>query len=434
METRASYVIVGAFVLSFFAAIVLAILWLADVDIDDDVTHYDIFFEGSVSGLSIGNPVRYSGIPVGIVTDMRISPDRFGEVQVVIEVPETTPIHEDAVARLEYQGITGVAFIQLNGGTANAPPIRPKPGRERAEIRSEVSGLQQVLESAPEIMGNLRDLASQASKLLNDDNIAHINATIGNIDRFSGALAESSEDVTVLLQQGASTLEQLSRTAEDAQRLVSAFADRGEGLAGATEETIVEARDLVRDMRRFTAQLDDIAKQAAPVIGSADSAIGSYAALAEDLRRDGTALAARLTATLDKVDGMVVTANDRIGSVADTTQDTLGRYSALADTVAPKIDGVASDASEAVANLSAISGELRQAATSIAGAAGEAEALIAENRTPVTNFTATGLYEFTQMLSEMRVLISSLTRITNQIERDPAQFFFGDSQQGYDLE
>ncbi len=101
METRASFVIVGAFVLSFFVAIVMAVVWLADVDIDDDVVQYDVFFEGSVSGLSVGNPVRYGGIPIGIVTDMRISQDRFGEIQVVIEVPQDTPIREDAVASLE---------------------------------------------------------------------------------------------------------------------------------------------------------------------------------------------------------------------------------------------------------------------------------------------------------------------------------------------
>jgi len=58
METRASYVIVGAFVTSFFMAVVLAVVWLADLDIDADTTLYDVFFTGSVSGLAIGNPLR----------------------------------------------------------------------------------------------------------------------------------------------------------------------------------------------------------------------------------------------------------------------------------------------------------------------------------------------------------------------------------------
>jgi phospholipid/cholesterol/gamma-HCH transport system substrate-binding protein len=112
----------------------------------------------------------------------------------------------------------------------------------------------------------------------------------------------------------------------------------------------------------------------------------------------------------------------------------MDRYAALADTVAPMVETVSRDASAAVSDLSAISGDLRSAATSIAGAADEARLLISENREPVTNFSNTGLYEFTQLLSEMRILVNSLTRITSQIERDPAQFFFGDSQQGYEAE
>ncbi|WP_420417709.1 hypothetical protein [Pacificispira sp.] len=120
--------------------------------------------------------------------------------------------------------------------------------------------------------------------------------------------------------------------------------------------------------------------------------------------------------------------------MADTAEATLGDYSQLAGNVAPMVEGVARDASSAVANFSAISADLRLAATNIAAAADEAKHLIAENRDPVTSFTSTGLFEFTQLLADMRTLVSSLTRITNQIERDPAQFFFGDSQQGYEVQ
>jgi phospholipid/cholesterol/gamma-HCH transport system substrate-binding protein len=488
METRASFVIVGAFVLSFFVAIVAAVVWLADLEIDADTVQYDVFFEGSVSGLSVGNAVRYNGIPIGIVTDMRISAERFGEVRVVIEVPRDTPIREDAVARLEYQGITGVAFIQIDGGTEAAAPLRARAGEQRAEIASERSALQQVFETAPEIMENLETLVGQATKMLSDENIAQVGGTLENINNFSGALAESSEDVAFLLQEGAATMEQFRQTAEDAERLVSAFADRAETLAVSTEGTIEEARLLVTDVRVFTERLDGLAQEALPLIGTAHTAIASYGALGQDLRREAANLSARMSRTLENLDTAVAgtdekmdallaeatttldsiealtsaaaarvdtvadaaevtlgtysdaainvrdNANNRIASVADTAEATIGAYAGLADDISPKVNAVAEDAQAAMADFRGISSDMRKAADSIAGAADEARLLIAENREPVTAFSSTGLYEFTQLLAEMRVLVSSLTRITTQIERDPAQFFFGDSQQGFEVQ
>lgn len=459
METRASFVIVGAFVLSFFIALVAAVVWLADLRVGDDTTRYDIFFQGSVTGLSVGSPVRYGGIPIGSVADMRISPDRFGEIQVIIDVPKDTPIREDAVARLESQGITGVGFIQINGGTESAPPLTARPGQERPEIRSEKSALQQVFENAPEIMQNLRTISEQATKLLNEDNIAHIQNTLANIDRFSGVLSESSEDVSLLLQEGAGMMEQVKRTTAEAERLVAAFADRADGIAGATEDTIMEARSLVQDLRGFTARMDGLALEVSPILDSANATMVNFSALGDDMRAQVTTvsnqllvtigrldntilqtddrisgLLERAKASLENVDTLMQTATVRIDSVADTAEDTMGRYGDLASTISPMVNSVATDATKAVKDFSAISGELRAAAVSIAAAADEAALLIKENREPVTNFSNSGLYEFTQLLSEMRILVSSLSRITNQIERDPAQFFFGDSQRGYEVQ
>jgi phospholipid/cholesterol/gamma-HCH transport system substrate-binding protein len=452
METRASFVLVGTFVLSFFIAVIAAVVWLAGLELGSDTTRYDVYFKGSVTGLSVGSPVRYSGIPIGNVTSMRISPDRFGEVQVVIDVPQDTPIREDAVARLETQGITGVGFIEISGGTESAPPLTAKPGQERPEIRSDKSALQQVFESAPEIMGNLKEVSEQATKLLNDENIAHLQGTIENIEKFSGALADSSEDIALLLQEGAGAMEQFKRVAVEGERLVAAFADRSDGIAGAAEETI-------QDLSSFAKKLNDLAAQTSPILENANKTVTNFSAVGDDIRGQVAKVSEQLSGTIDRLDGtigqtdariaqlmeqaqsslknadiMMSTATGRIDSVADSAEDTLGEYQGLAQTIAPMVDSVASDATKAVKDFSAISGELRSAAVNIAAAADEARLLIKENRDPVTNFTSNGLFEFTQLLSEMRVLVSSLSRITNQIERDPAQFFFGDSQQGYEVQ
>lgn len=434
METRASFVLVGAFVLSFFIAVVLAVIWLADIDVDSDTAFYDIYFEGPVSGLSTGNVVRYDGIPVGVVSDMRISASRFGEVRVIIEIPKEVPIREDAVARLEFQGITGIGFIQIEGGTEEAPPLTATKRGAYPEIASEKSAIQQVFDSAPVIMQNLEEAVTQFTKLVSDESINNINSALANINNFSGALADSSGDVALLLQEGATTMTEIRETASQAERLVAAFADRADEISGATKETVFEAQALVQDVRGFTSRLDALVSEVGPTLDEANRAIASYTELSQDLQTQTVALTGAMTETLQNVDGLVQSADARVTSVADEAEETLSAYNDLAGTIAPMVENVSRDASVAVGNFAEISGDMREAATNIAGAADEARLLIAENRAPVTNFSSTGLYEFTLLLSEMRILVGSLTRITTQIERDPAQFFFGDSQRGFEVQ
>lgn len=434
METRASFILVGGFVLSFFVAVVLAVLWLADVDVDSDSAFYDIYFEGPVSGLATGNAVRYDGIPVGIVSDMRISAERFGEVRVIIEIPRDVPIREDAVARLEYQGITGIGYIEIEGGTQAAAPLTAKEAGGYPEIASQKSAIQQVFDSAPKIAQDLEKAVEQVTKLLSDESIANINSALANINNFSGALSESSEDVALLLREGAATMNSIRTTAEQAEQVVAAFADQAEDISVATKDTVYEAQGLVQDVRAFTNQLDAVLAKLGPTLDNANRAIGSYTALSQDLRAETSALSGSMQTTLGKIDGLVISATGRVDSVADEAEDAITAYGALAADIAPMVENVSRDASVAVADFAKISGDMRDAATSIAAAADEARLLISENRGPVTNFSSTGLYDFTQLLSEMRVLVSALTRITTQIERDPAQFFFGDSQKGFEVQ
>ena len=101
METRASYLLVGAFALVVMVACVVAVVWMAGANLRKDITYYDIYFDGSVTGLNPGNTVRYRGIPVGAVSEIAINPKNVQQVRVMIEVPADTPIKKDTIAALE---------------------------------------------------------------------------------------------------------------------------------------------------------------------------------------------------------------------------------------------------------------------------------------------------------------------------------------------
>jgi phospholipid/cholesterol/gamma-HCH transport system substrate-binding protein len=117
METRASYLAVGGFVLVLLTAFLLAVVWLAKVQLQNPTDRYLVHFTGAVSGLQPGSPVRYLGIPVGTVTDLRIDPTDPTRVRATLEVTDGTPIKADSVASLELQGLTGGAFVQVGAGS-----------------------------------------------------------------------------------------------------------------------------------------------------------------------------------------------------------------------------------------------------------------------------------------------------------------------------
>ena len=160
MEIRASYLLVGAAVLTLIAGLAAFSVWLVKADVDRQVARYEIAFEGAVSGLREGSQVLYRGIPVGQVAAIRIDPANVENVLVTVEIERGTPITVDTVATLEMQGITGIAYVQLRGGTqASArldPDAEPPP-----RIPSRRSALERVFESTPELLGRALALADR---------------------------------------------------------------------------------------------------------------------------------------------------------------------------------------------------------------------------------------------------------------------------------
>ena len=348
--------IVGAFTLVLILGLVSSVVWLADIEFDEEYARYDIFFAGSVTGLKTGNPVRYRGVPVGVVTDMGINPDNVEQVRVTIEVPTDTPVKEDAVASLEFQGITGVAYVQITGGTNGAPVLAKKSGQKRPVIASKSSGIQEVLEAAPELVNRIIALVESANKILDEKNQENISKTIANLQKITETLSDGSGDVRGLLKDGSTMVSELRAASTDARGLVGDARSQINGIGG-------EVRGLIGDLR-------------------ADSQI-----LIQDLR----ATVASLKKVADEASGAVT----GIGPDLRKTMTKLG---------------------DAAGNLSKSQAELTT--------------MIQENREPIANFTSSGLFELTQLIAETRAMVSALTRISGQIERDPARFLFGDTQRG----
>src|SRR6185503_16714100 len=152
METDKHYFIVGLFIigLSLFAA--LFSIWLTGAGHRDDVL-YRIHFSESVSGLAVGDPVKFRGVDVGTVKTMVIDPGDPRLVQVEVKLRKETPVKTDTRASLNLKGITGVVFVELNGGSPNAKSLlEATPDDQIPEIPSEKTGLKAMLDELPKVV------------------------------------------------------------------------------------------------------------------------------------------------------------------------------------------------------------------------------------------------------------------------------------------
>ncbi len=255
METKANFVLVGAFVMVLLAAIGGFVLWLARPQ-TAEAARYLIYFTGDVTGLAQGSVVRYQGIRVGEVTSVRLDA-KTQQIEVVIEVRQGTPIKLDTIARLEIQGLTGVPHVQLKGGDPGSPRLEPAEGKSYAEIRSERSNLQQVFESLPKVLVRLITLADEATKtaektndLLSDENRAAFSESLRNVRDFTRSINNSSDDIELLITDAGKILGMTKDLVDDLRPAIKDIRAGAKGLRSAATQIdafVAENREPVRD-------------------------------------------------------------------------------------------------------------------------------------------------------------------------------------------
>jgi phospholipid/cholesterol/gamma-HCH transport system substrate-binding protein len=168
METDKRYFLEGLFIIGLSLAAALFFVWLANTGRRDDVI-YRIHFAESVSGLALGDPVKYRGVDVGMVKAMMIDPDDPRRVQVDVRLRKEAPVKTDTKASLKLKGITGVVFIELNGGNPNAESlVAATPKGTIPEIPSEKTGLALVIDQLPKVVEKFSAIEDQTKKVVTD--------------------------------------------------------------------------------------------------------------------------------------------------------------------------------------------------------------------------------------------------------------------------
>ena len=188
METRANHVLIGAFTLAVFVCAVLFALWAAKYTTEKSFQEYDVVFQEAVTGLSVGSQVLYSGISVGAVRRLSLMKDDPRKVVARIRLSADTPVKTDTRAKLALTGLTGVAIIQLTGGSPGSPALEPREGQRVALIPSEPSALQNIAATASEIV-------DRVNQLLSDENVARVTRTLDQLDQITGSISGEREEI-----------------------------------------------------------------------------------------------------------------------------------------------------------------------------------------------------------------------------------------------
>jgi phospholipid/cholesterol/gamma-HCH transport system substrate-binding protein len=265
METKVNYAAVGAFVLVLAAALIAGVLWLASGgSARQQMDLYLAVMEESVSGLNINAPVKYNGVDVGMVRDIQLDPSAPQRVRLVFAIRRGTPIKEDTEAVLRTQGLTGIAYVELSGGTPGSPPLRATAMSELPVIRTKPSlgaRLENVLTT---VLVKLNATTTRIDAILSKENERALSDTLANLAAVSHTLAARKDTIDAGLLNAARTL------------------DHGARL---TAQLSAQIGPVVERVGRAADSLDKMGQEA----GSASTQAGTaVTAVSADLQRFGT--------------------------------------------------------------------------------------------------------------------------------------------------
>ena len=276
METKVNYAIVGLFVLLLSAALIGGILWLsAGNQYRKTYDVYLTYMRESVAGLNLNAPVKYRGVNVGSVRKIELDPANPEQVRLELDIERATPVKTDTVAVLKVQGLTGIAYVELAGGSAAAPPLEPTRKEPYPVIKTGPSLLARLDTALTDVVGNLNRTSANINAVLDEDNRNRFKQALADLATLSRVLARRSGTIDAGVADAAQTLQNTARASAELPKLLERIArsaaavdklasDIGRSMGGvdklaaeigrtnaAAAETLHDVR---ADVRRFTSE------------------------------------------------------------------------------------------------------------------------------------------------------------------------------------
>lgn len=415
METRANYLLIGAFSLLGFLGILGFFLWFANLELNRQFAYYDIYF-AEVSGLSVSSDVRFAGLPVGRVVEMQIAEQGDDAVRVRVELTEGTPVRADSTAGLSPQGVTGVMAVSITSGSSEAPLLREARGQAVPAIPSTRSALQTLSDEGPQIIERLSEVAEELANLLGLENQARVANILGNVERSTGSLDQAVSDISAATGAIAATAGNIAGFGER----IGALGDAATATLSNVDTALARfAESAARAdvlMGSGVAALDEIRDFAAGDLRSLSRQVESTAAAAE-------ASLAGLDETMVAFRPALDSAGRAFGSAARVMDTQIEPIATDLRRTLTTLDGAITSV---VDDLPRITGGFREAAEAASRASGNLDATVNALRAPTLAFANEGLPEFTRVATDLRDLIGNVDSFVASLRRNPSQILSGE--------
>ncbi|MFO2968201.1 MlaD family protein [Legionella pneumophila serogroup 1] len=264
MESKTNYTIVGLVVLILTAGLLSAGLWLSVGFNQKEYTSYTVYLKESVSGLSIESPVKFNGVQVGYVKEIKLNKNDPRQVELLLNIEKSTPITTSTSATLISQGITGVTYVGLSAGSSDLTPLRKMPGEPYPVIPSKPSLLNQLDAVLKEVAENVGAVSEKAQLIFNEENADNVRKSLANIERITEIIADNGQSINssltnfdVFIANMAKASKQFPQLIKDLKTGISKFKSLADNISAA-------GKDVSKTMIAGKNTIDQISQQAIP--------------------------------------------------------------------------------------------------------------------------------------------------------------------------
>ena len=254
MDREANYVAVGVFVILVLVLGAGFVLWYTNRTDGQEERRYEIYFEGSVSGLSEGSAVRYLGLSVGRVSRIGIDPRNPARVRVVADISEDTPITGDTVARLALQGVTGLVSLNLEPRDPGSLPVTRVESLKYPVIPSQQSQFSELVSSLPEIVAKAGEALNRINAMLSDKNIAAAAATAASAEKASAELPMMVGEARAMFLEIRAAAAEIKSTAAALHEVSSTSGEQ-------INVAVTRLREVADNVARVSARLDGMVER-----------------------------------------------------------------------------------------------------------------------------------------------------------------------------
>ena len=283
MENKVNYAIVGGFVLVLGAVLVAGILWLASGGAFQK--KYDLYLaimDESVAGLNLNAPVKYNGVDVGKVRQIQLDPANPERVNLIFAIERGTPVKEDTVAVLKTQGLTGIAYVELSGGTQGAPLLRATAGSPYPVIRTKPSLAARLENVLTSVLAKLDSTSTSINAILSDENRAAFTSALNDIAAVARTIAARKEELDTGITHAARTFENSSRASAQAGPVIDRIGRSAEAIEKMGHEVARTSVSAGKTVDSAGADLKRLGEETLPEL---ERLLGELSVLSTSLRR-----------------------------------------------------------------------------------------------------------------------------------------------------